>query len=76
MTVPMNGKSHMNYVQVFIRELIGRGHEVTCITSISMSGTKPDNYTEILIEPPFDMEILGEYEKEWAELSSIQIKNS
>lgn len=61
MLMPINGKSHMNYIQVFIRELIGRGHEVTCITHIPMSGAKPDNYTEVLIDPPFDMEVLGEY---------------
>lgn len=44
----------------FIRELIGRGHEITCITHIPMSGAKLDNYTEVLIDPPFDMEVLGE----------------
>lgn len=58
--VPINGKSYMNYIQVFIRELIGRGHEITCITHIPMSGAKLDNYTEVLIDPPFDMEVLGE----------------
>lgn len=52
--VPINGKSHWNFLQVFVKELLHRGHEVTCITSISM-GTKIDNYTEILINPAFDM---------------------
>lgn len=62
MLMPINGKSHMNYIDIFIRELISRGHEVTYITSIAMSGTKPDNYTEVLIDPPFDVEFLSEYE--------------
>lgn len=59
--IPINGKSHMVYMEVFIRELINRGNEVTCITSIPISGEKPQNYTEILIDPPFDMFSFGLY---------------
>lgn len=52
---PVNGKSHWNYLKVFIEELVNRGHELTCITSISMGENKLDNYTEILIDPAFFM---------------------
>lgn len=58
--VPLNGKSHWFYMQAFVKELIERGHEVTCVTSIAME-SKPKNYTEILIDPPFDMQNIGTY---------------
>ena len=61
--VPMNGKSHWNYMKNFINELLNRGNEVTCITTISMGDNKPTNYTEILIDPPFYKENLGKYSK-------------
>lgn len=59
--VPMHGKSHWNYMKVFINELINRGHELTCITSISMGEHKPANYTEILIDPPYEIQNIGEF---------------
>lgn len=59
--VPMHGKSHWNYMKVFINELVNRGHEVTCITNISMGKQKPINYTEILIDPPYEIQNLGEF---------------
>lgn len=59
--VPMHGKSHWNYMKVFINELINRGHELTCITSISMGKHKPANYTEILIDPPYEIQNIGEF---------------
>lgn len=57
--VPMHGKSHWNYMKVFIHELIERGHELTCITNIPMGKDKPANYTEILIDPPYKIENVG-----------------
>lgn len=60
--VPMHGKSHWNYMKVFIDELINRGHELTCITNISMGKHKPTNYTEILIDPPYEIQNLGEFD--------------
>lgn len=59
--VPMNGKSHWDYMKVFINELINHGNEVTCITTISMGENKPKKYTEILIDPPFHKENLGKF---------------
>lgn len=61
MMVPINGKSHWNYMESFVKALIDRGHQVTCITSIKLSGPKPDNYTEILIDPPFNMQNISKY---------------
>lgn len=42
-------------MKVFVKELLDRGHDVTCITSISMGDQTVKNYTEILIDPPLDM---------------------
>lgn len=58
--VPMHGISHWNYMKVFINELTDRGHEVTCITNIPMGKDKPVNYTEILIDPPLEIQNVGE----------------
>lgn len=58
--IPINGKSHWNYMQVFVKELLYRGHEVTCITSISIGATF-ENYTEILIDPPFNMHSMSKF---------------
>lgn len=41
--------------KVFIKELVNRGHEVTCITAFPYKETL-SNYTEILIEPRFSLE--------------------
>lgn len=59
--VPINRSSHWNYMQVFIKELLTRGHEVTCITSIKLTGHKYENYTEILIDPPYDMQNISKW---------------
>lgn len=59
--VPMHGKSHWNYMKVFVNELVDRGNNVTCITSISMGKHKPANYTEILIDPPYEIQNLGKF---------------
>lgn len=61
--VPMNGKSHWDYMKNFINELLNRGNEVTCITTITMGENQPQNYTEILIDPPFLKENLGKSTK-------------
>lgn len=53
---PLNGKSHWLFMQHVIRALLERHHEVTAITAIAWDGVKPDNYTEILIDPPIDVE--------------------
>lgn len=57
--VPINGKSHGLYMESFLKEFLNRGHEITCITSFKMSGPKLNNYTEILIDPPFDMQSMS-----------------
>lgn len=48
-------------MQVFVKELLKREHEVTCITSITLGEPKPENYTEILIDPPYDMQNIGKF---------------
>ena len=52
---PFNGKSHQLYVSSFVIALLDRGHEVTFLTSQSLNHLKLKNYTEILIDPPFDI---------------------
>lgn len=52
---PFNGKSHFLYIQSFVRALIERGHEVTFLTSNSLSHLNLANYTEVLVDPPIDL---------------------
>lgn len=52
--MPISGKSHWVYGQNFVDALLDRGHEVTCITSNTYIGSKPNNYTEVLVDPPFN----------------------
>ncbi|XP_055541783.1 UDP-glycosyltransferase UGT5-like [Wyeomyia smithii] len=52
---PFNGPSHWFMLKHFIRELTERGHEVTCLTALKF-GAKLDNYTEVLIEPPYPLQ--------------------
>lgn len=61
--VPFNGKSHWIYMQTFIKELLNRGHDLTTITSISMGDQKTPNYTEVLIDPPMNMEKIRKLNK-------------
>lgn len=51
----MNGKSHFLYVSTFVHALLNRGHEVTYLTSNTLSHLKLANYTEVLIDPPLDL---------------------
>ncbi|XP_031639548.1 UDP-glucuronosyltransferase 1-10-like [Contarinia nasturtii] len=51
-----NGKSHSMFLQSFVKSLLNRGHEVTFLTSQSfMKHTNSTNYSEVLIDPPFDL---------------------
>lgn len=52
--MPINAKSHWVLSKALIEALLKRGHEVTCITSLTFNGPKPKNYTEIRIDPPLD----------------------
>lgn len=56
---PFNAKSHWLFLENFVKALLERQHEVTCITSNSMTGTKPANYTEVLIKPALDFESIS-----------------
>lgn len=40
----------------FVRALVEREHKVTFLTSNSLQHLNFPNYTEILIDPPFDMD--------------------
>lgn len=53
--VPFNGPSHWLMFQDFIAVLTSRGHEVTALTGIKYSKAHPNNYTEVLIDPPYDL---------------------
>lgn len=54
--VPFNGKSHWILLERLIEALLDRDHHVTAITNFKWNGPKPQNYTEILIDPPLDFE--------------------
>ncbi|XP_055313499.1 UDP-glucosyltransferase 2-like [Sitodiplosis mosellana] len=55
---PFTAKSHWLYLQSFVRALLERGHHVTCITSNPLGDQNYINYTEVLIDPPLNMETL------------------
>ena len=57
---PLNGKSHWLYMSKFVMALTDRGHEVTFITSNSLMKFKLANYSEVLIDPPLQMESASE----------------
>lgn len=52
--VPFPGPSHWFLLQNFAKELVNRGHEVTAVVNKPIANFKSSNYTEILINPPFD----------------------
>lgn len=52
--VPFNGPSHWLFLSHFIRELLNREHHVTAVTGIKYAESTHSNYTEILIDPPYD----------------------
>lgn len=49
------------FCQSFVKALLNRGHEVTYLTSQSLSQNRT-NYNEVLIVPPFDLHSLSEFE--------------
>lgn len=51
---PLNAKSHFFFMESFVRALLERKHHVTFLTGTSMQHLKLANYTEILVDPPFD----------------------
>lgn len=53
--VPFPGNSHWMQLQKFAKELLKRGHEVTAIVNYPINNFKSPNYTEILIDPPFNL---------------------
>lgn len=55
---PFTAKSHWLYLQSFVKALLKRGHHVTCITSNPFEDQNKINYTEILIDPPLNMETI------------------
>lgn len=55
----------------FAVELLNRGHELTCVTNKPLTGHNSSKYTEILIDPTFNLsEEFSEY------LKSTENKNS
>ncbi|XP_031627056.1 UDP-glucuronosyltransferase 2B20-like [Contarinia nasturtii] len=65
---PFVWKSHFLFMSEFVKTLVDRQHEVTYLTSNSLKHLNLPNYTEVLIEPPFDMESIGSQEK-WLEMA-------
>lgn len=59
--VPIHGKSHWVYAENFIEALLNKGHEVTCITNFEYRGKPHQNYTDVMIEDPFNFASMGIY---------------
>lgn len=69
---PLYGKSHWLFMQHIIKALLDRYHEVTVITARTWDDVKPINYTEVLIDPPIDLDpILPQSQVFAAESGSI-----
>lgn len=58
---PFVGTSHFLYCKSFVIELLKRGHDVTFVTSNSMKSMNLTAYTEILVEPRFDIEKMSKF---------------
>ncbi|XP_031625276.1 UDP-glucuronosyltransferase 1-7-like [Contarinia nasturtii] len=54
--VPFNWPSHWILLQHFVKALVERGHHVTAVVNIPIKNFQSPNYTEILIDPPFELE--------------------
>lgn len=52
--VPFPAPSHWLWLDHFVQELLHRNHQVTAITNFPTKAQHP-NYTEILIDPPYDI---------------------
>lgn len=48
-------------MQSFIKAVLDRGHQVTFVTSQSIKYLNLTNYTEVLIDPPFELYSLSAY---------------
>lgn len=67
--VPFNGPSHWLFLSHFIRELLNRGHHVTAVTGIKYGESLHLNYTEVLIDPPYDFNKKRKSYQEWSQLN-------
>lgn len=72
--VPFSGPSHWILLQNFVKELINRGHEVTAIVNAPINNFKSPNYTEILINPPFDLSTICKCKKMIQQFCSDNIR--
>ncbi|XP_062551811.1 UDP-glycosyltransferase UGT5-like [Armigeres subalbatus] len=52
--VPFPAPSHWLWLNHFVQELLERGHQLTAVTNFPAKSAHP-NYTEILIDPPYDI---------------------
>ncbi|XP_053692178.1 UDP-glycosyltransferase UGT5-like [Sabethes cyaneus] len=52
--VPFPAHSHWLWLEHFVLELLDRGHQVTAVTNFAATEPHP-NYTEVVIDPPFDI---------------------
>ncbi|KAG4072142.1 hypothetical protein HA402_015641, partial [Bradysia odoriphaga] len=59
--VPFPGPSHWFLLQSFVKELVNRGHHVTAIVNKPITAFKSPNYTEVLINPSFDITTVFSY---------------
>lgn len=53
--VPFASTSHWILLQNYVKELVNRGHAVTAIVNQPITNFTMSNYTEVLIDPPFDL---------------------
>ena len=51
---PFPVPSHWLWLDHFVREMLDRGHQVTALTNFATK-TPHANYTELIIDPPYDL---------------------
>lgn len=53
---PFPVPSHWLWLDHFVQELLARGHHVTALTSFRTKAPASSNYTELIIDPPADLQ--------------------
>jgi len=58
---PFPSPSHWLMIKHLIEELLSGGHHITAVTSLKYNSLSNSNYTEVLIDPKYDMHNFSMY---------------
>lgn len=51
---PISSSSQWYHLENFVRALLNRKHDVTCLTRFCLRGEIPENYTEVLVDSSYN----------------------